>query len=161
VKTPTIFIICSAVVHFAVTGLADIGVVVLQSPAETAQQKASAPASFPVLKGPYLGQPPPGRTPVLFAPHIISTGTQHSSVYFSADGREVYFSRMLPRPSLVLYMCEKNGAWTPPQVVCEGLTPGLAPDGKTAFFSTWDLWRMFKTASGWTEPAWHRRMSAP
>lgn len=52
--------------------------------------------NFPLLKGPYLGQKPPGSTPELFAPNIISTCNQHGSVYFSDDGREVYFSRMEP-----------------------------------------------------------------
>lgn len=104
------------------------------------------------LTGPYLGQKPPGMTPELFAPGIISTCTQHGSAYFSSDGREVYFSRLLPRPSVIMSMREENGRWTPPRVVCEGLTPGLAPDGKTVFFSTWELWRMFKTPAGWTAP---------
>jgi hypothetical protein len=107
---------------------------------------------FPKLNGPYLGQKPPGLTPELFAPGVISTCAQHGSAYFSPDGREVYFSRYLPRPSVIMYMSEKNGRWVPPRVVCEGLTPGLAPDGKTVLFSTWDLWRMFKTPSGWTPP---------
>jgi ribosomal protein L24E len=111
---------------------------------------------FPVLKGPYLGQKPPGQTPELFAPEIISTCSQHSSVYFSRDGKEVYFSRMFPRPSVIMYMREENGQWTTPQVVCEGLTPGLAPDGKTVFFSSnkpnWKLWKMQKTPEGWTQP---------
>ena len=107
---------------------------------------------FPALEGPYLGQIPPGKTPELFAPGIISTCTQHSSVYFSRDGKEVYFSRMFPRPSVIMYMCERDGRWTAPQVVCEGLTPGLAPDGRTVYFSTWKLWRMFRTPEGWTEP---------
>ncbi len=107
---------------------------------------------FPTLSGPYLGQKPPGLTPELFAPGIISTCTQHGSAYFSPDGKEVYFSRMLPRPSVIMYMREENGRWTPPRVVCEGLTPGLAPDGRTVLFSTWELWRMFKTPDGWTAP---------
>ncbi|MBN1272897.1 MAG: PD40 domain-containing protein [Candidatus Aminicenantes bacterium] len=112
--------------------------------------------NFPVLKGPYLGQKPPGKTPELFAPGIISTCTQHSSVYFSRDGKEVYFSRLYPRPPVIMYMCEENGQWTSPRIVCEGLTPGLAPDGKTVFFSSskpnWKLWRMQKIPEGWTEP---------
>lgn len=37
---------------------------------------------FPILKGPYLGQKPPGETPELFAPGIVSTCVQHSSGYF-------------------------------------------------------------------------------
>ncbi len=107
---------------------------------------------FPPLSGPYLGQKPPGMTPELFAPGIISTCTQHGSAYFSPDGREVYFSRMLPSPSVIMYMREENGRWTPPRIVCEGLTPGLAPDGKTILFSTWEIWRMFRTPAGWTVP---------
>ena len=111
---------------------------------------------FPRLTGPYLGQKPPGKTPELFAPGIISTGTQHSSVYFSPDGREVYFSRMYPLPPVIMFMREEMGKWTSPRIVCEGLTPGLAPDGKTVFFSTpkptWKLYRMLKTADGFTEP---------
>jgi len=107
---------------------------------------------FPVLQGPYLGQKPPGMTPELFAPGIVSTCAQHGSAYFSSDGKEVYFSRLLPRPSVILFMREEAGRWTPPRVVCEGLTPGLAPDGRTVFFSTWDLWRMLRTPSGWTAP---------
>ena len=48
---------------------------------------------FPVLKGPYLGQKPPGMKPKIFAPGILSTGHhEHSSPAFSADGREVYWS---------------------------------------------------------------------
>ena len=104
------------------------------------------------LTGPYLGQKPPGMTPELFAPGVISTCTQHGSACFSRDGREVYFSRMLPRPSVIMSMREENGLWTPPRVVCEGLTPGLAPDGRTVLFSTWELWRVFKTPAGWTAP---------
>jgi hypothetical protein len=113
---------------------------------------SSGQEGFPILKGPYLGQKPPGMTPELFAPGIVSTCAQHGSVCFSPDGTEAYFSRMLPRPSVVMYMCEENGRWTPPRIVCEGLTPGLAPDGRTVLFSTWDLWRMFKTPFGWTPP---------
>lgn len=49
---------------------------------------------FPVLKGPFLGQKPPGDVPELFMPGIISNCDLHSSVYFSADGKEVCFSKL-------------------------------------------------------------------
>ena len=29
---------------------------------------------FPILEGPYFGQDPPGNTPEIFAPGIVSTG---------------------------------------------------------------------------------------
>jgi hypothetical protein len=48
---------------------------------------------FPVLKGDYLGQTPPGDTPVVFAPGVISKSSlEHSAPAFSPDGREIYWS---------------------------------------------------------------------
>ncbi len=106
---------------------------------------------FPILKGPYLGQKTPGETPELFAPGIVSTCVQHSSAYFSRDGKEVVFSRMFPRPSVILYMQEEKGRWTSPQVVAEGLTPFLTADGQRIFFSTSSLWVMDKTLQDWSK----------
>lgn len=112
----------------------------------------AAQNDFPVLEGPYLGQTPPGRVPVLFAPGIVSTCTQHSSAYFSSDGREVFISRMVPEPHVIMTMREENGRWTAPRIVCEGLTPGIGPDGNTLFFSTWKLWQMHRSSDGWSDP---------
>ena len=48
---------------------------------------------FPKLTGPYLGQKPPGPTPELFAPGIISTEkNEHSPAIFSKDGNELFWS---------------------------------------------------------------------
>jgi len=47
---------------------------------------------FPVLKGPYLGQKPPGMTPELFAPGFVSAGLSEAVCNFSPDGREVCFN---------------------------------------------------------------------
>ena len=44
---------------------------------------------FQVLKGPYLGQKPPGTTPEMFAPGIISTGYDERIAAFSPDGKEL------------------------------------------------------------------------
>ena len=108
---------------------------------------------FPVLRGAYLGQVPPGDKSELFAPGIVSTCMQHSSAYFSPDGKAVYFSRMLPPPSVILGMKEANGVWTEPRVVMEGLTPFLSPDGEKLFFSRdWALWVAEKEGDGWAEP---------
>jgi hypothetical protein len=108
---------------------------------------------FPVLSGPYLGQKPPGDAAELFAPGIVSTCMQHSSAYFSPDGKEVYFSRMLPLPHVILSMKKENGIWTKPVVAVEGLTPFLSPDGKKLYFSRdWALWVSEKKGNGWSEP---------
>lgn len=108
---------------------------------------------FPTLRGVYLGQKPPGDRAELFAPGIVSTCTQHSSAYFSPDGEEVYFSRMLPLPHVIMSMKEENDIWTKPRVAMEGLTPFLSPDGKKLFFShNWALWVSEKEGNGWLEP---------
>ncbi|MBN3035057.1 MAG: PD40 domain-containing protein [Bacteroidales bacterium] len=99
-------------------------------------------------------------TPRLFAPGINSTCSQHPGVYFTSEGKEVCFSRMYPLPSMIMYMYEENGQWTSPQIVCEGLTPGLAPDESDMIFSSTrpgygitDLYISFHNENGsWTQP---------
>lgn len=67
---------------------------------------------FQVLTGPYLGQTPPGMTPEIFAPGIVSSEEgNHSSPVFSPDGKEVYWATMT---SGILYMKLKNSRWTSP-----------------------------------------------
>ena len=46
---------------------------------------------FPVLRGDYLGQDPPGLSPELFASGIVSTNENDLNAVFSSDGREFYF----------------------------------------------------------------------
>ena len=47
---------------------------------------------FPVLRGPYLGQKPPGMTPEVFAPGIISTREKYElNSIFSPKGDEFYY----------------------------------------------------------------------
>jgi hypothetical protein len=104
-------------------------------------------------RGPYLGQKQPGERPELFAPGIVSNCTQHSSACFTPDGRAVYFSRMLPQPSVIMVMEEAKDGWTSPQEWVKGLTPGLSPDGRVLYFSRdWALWKMVKSGTGWSKP---------
>ena len=44
--------------------------------------------NFSKLSGPYLDQTPPGMTPELFAPEIISTGFRENCATFTAGGIE-------------------------------------------------------------------------
>ena len=47
----------------------------------------------PVLKGPYLGQKPPGLNPEIFLPGIVSTElNEHGAPTFSPDLSEMYWS---------------------------------------------------------------------
>lgn len=95
---------------------------------------------FSGLKGPYLGQNPPGMTPELFAPGIISTGYEDFKVVFSPDGKELYFQLWGAPYPVILETRELNGQWTAPKVasfsgqLIDGY--GLSPDGKKMFISS-------------------------
>jgi len=124
---------------------------------------------FPELEGPYLGQKSPGMKPELFAPGIISTSPNEYSPFFSPDGKEVYFSRNIPKCS-ILYMKLQNNRWTKPLIApfsgkyIDG-DPFISPDGKKLYFGSnrpadgseepkddFDIWVVEKTESGWSEP---------
>lgn len=109
---------------------------------------------FPVLKGPYLGQKPPGMTPELYMPGVISNCDLHSGVYFSPDGNEVFYSISKESQHNIMFMKEENGRWTRPKSLCTGLAPFLSPDGKTLLFTTQDyeIWKMERSANNWSDP---------
>jgi len=140
-----------------------------QPPAESA---AVAPA------GEYLGQQPPGMTPVLFAPGVVSTGADELNAVFAPDGREFLFSIKTPdraRHTLLSMRWLEDG-WTAPQVLpfsgrYADADPAFAPDGSGVLFISmrppegegppredWDLWVVERTASSWGEP---RNFGAP
>ena len=90
---------------------------------------------FPVLKGPYLGQKPPGKRPEIFAPGVVSTGFDELFTYFTPDGRELYFQLWKVPFEVILVMKEKNGQWTKPEVASFSgryfAKFCLSPDGNT------------------------------
>lgn len=128
------------------------------------------------LSGPYLGQVPPGDTPQLFAPGIVSTGKhEHSAPAFTPDGREVFWSLHTPPfgrgiPPVLMHMKIINGKWTGPfKASFSGEhgddSPILAPDGKTLYFASkrpttpggkakekFDLWKVSKQGEQWGKP---------
>jgi len=130
----------------------------------------------PVLKGPYLGQKPPGMIPKIFAPGIVSTEhKEHSTLAFSPDGTEIYWSIWpIPRsknlPQTIMFMKIENGKWSEPQVApfsgkyMDG-GPAFFPDGTKLFFYSnrpinkndkpkedSDFWYVNRTKKGWSEP---------
>ncbi len=125
--------------------------------------------------GPYLGQAPPGNTPQIFAPGIVSIGgaTEWCGT-FSPDGSEYYFYRYLPdSPSRLYFSRLENGAWTPP-AMCqfageyEAAEPCFNADGSRLYFNWWypvpegqpghDSFSTYyfveRTVSGWSEPVY-------
>jgi len=125
---------------------------------------------FPVLKGAYLGQKPPGAIPEVFAQGIVSTNKPEFNAAFSPDGKEFFFSVNQPsgRETMMFMKCENN-QWTPPRSApfvspqndCD---PFFSHDGRRLYFIStrpkttdkrskdWDIWYVEKTGSGWSAP---------
>ena len=129
---------------------------------------------FPVLKGPYLGQKPPGMTPEIFAPGIVSVDKYSEFVcMFTPGGEECFFDRYGDdeyQSGAVFFTRIKSGKWTKPEIhplfakYGEVFLPTLSPDGQYMFFTSNSLpvpegtkkiipmYFMKKTKIGWTEP---------
>lgn len=118
----------------------------------------------PIEAAPYLGQTPPGSTPVIFAPGVISRGNIHSRLEISPDGREMYWNTvdMETFSAHILSVRNVGGKWSdpePPAFALGGNTQAavFSPDGRKLFFrlDTGDGWaKMYveRTATGWSAP---------
>jgi len=88
--------------------------------------------------GPYLGQKPPGMTPEVFAPGIISTRADEYGLEVSVDGNEIIFVR---GGAIMLAVRNSDGTWKPPAVASfsgehiDG-EPCFSPDGRRIVFSS-------------------------
>jgi ankyrin repeat protein len=106
-----------------------------------------APAKFPKLTGPYFGMPEPGDTPVLFGAGVVLNHFRpHSSIAFSPDGREAFWSLMIPpkekgySTGALMHSKMVNGTWTYPVPIRFEKTgidmdvPFFSFDGNTLYF---------------------------
>jgi ankyrin repeat protein/L-ascorbate metabolism protein UlaG (beta-lactamase superfamily) len=127
------------------------------------------PVSWPELTGPYLGQKPPGMTPEVFAPGIVSLAEFiDCKGAFSPDGQEYYFYRhALPKTNpTLLYSKVENGIWTEPVPleIAQGAKtyhPCVSPDNQWLFFF-WQFqpeqnrpsgfYASARTEAGWSAP---------
>ncbi len=125
-----------------------------------------SPQEFPALSGPYMGQTPPGKIPLLFAKGIISTRLgMYGTIVFSPDGREAFWK---PEDTKMMTMKQSAGVWSPPQPFTvagkESVNvPFFSRDGRRLYFMAGnrnaqgivadeELWFVEKTGSGWSEP---------
>lgn len=124
---------------------------------------------FPTLTGEYLGQAPPGNTPELFAPGIISTRDAERDACFSPDGNEFYYSMIGLTHFVILESRLENGRWTRPEVApfsghYSDIEPFYSPNGDRIYFAStrppdgvgeprpdFDIWYVEKTEEGWSE----------
>jgi hypothetical protein len=142
-----------------------------------AQENTKDQLDFPVLKGPYLGQKPPGKTAQQFAVNVFDSKYHgfHSNIIFSPDGNEAYWQLNKGYGSRLQAIFEsryENGIWTKPQVaffssLVEGGiddAPFISPNGKKFFFLSdrpieeggksekCNIWMMERIEEGWSEP---------
>ncbi len=131
------------------------------------QEKLS---DFPVFKGPYLGQKPPGKTPEVFAPELMKHFKTMFTSAFSPDGNEFYFSSdYFDGEGDVVWMRRIDNTWTKPEPVsfnsrfCE-YDMAISPDGYRIFFRSYrplhggdlpeensPIWYAHRTKNGWSE----------
>jgi Tol biopolymer transport system component len=127
--------------------------------------------NFPLLKGPYLGQKPPGITPEIFAPGIISRGYAEYQISFTQDGKELFLWLGENRPySVILSMKEDKSGWGSFHICSFSgkyvdMKCSLSPDGNRLLFSSnrprqgngepednLDIWYVERSPEGWSQP---------
>ncbi len=134
----------------------------------------SASAQEPTLpSGPLLGETPPGLTPKLFAPGLVSTedAFELNSV-FTKDGKHFMFSRRIDGQFKVFEMFQRDsGQWTEPRLASFSRTfPGhadvdmmWAPGEKRLYFIStrplpgypldrYNIWYTDRVAGSWIDP---------
>jgi Tol biopolymer transport system component len=94
--------------------MAMIGCLLILATASASPQQGDSPK----LSGPYLGQKPPGVTPEVFAPGLVSTGLDELNAAFSPDGSEFYFCvRSITGPVSIFRMKREKGKWSRPRLL--------------------------------------------
>jgi hypothetical protein len=128
---------------------------------------------WPVLKGPYLGQKPPGKVPEIFAPAVLCTKCGEFNSAFSPDGNEFFFSLTNKEKGRdqIMVMNRVNDIWTRPEIasfsgVYDDCDVSISPDGNRLFFISLGrilpgsdsptkrnyLWYVDRVDKGWGKP---------
>jgi hypothetical protein len=118
----------------------------------------------------YLGEVPPGITPVKFAPGVVSLPDQHEfGSIFSSNGNEFYYAVDKGGKAEIRFMKLTKGQWTTPVTILSDQTfsyndPMLSPDESKLFFISdksldgsekkkdYDIWYVEKNGNRWSAP---------
>ena len=121
-------------------------------------------------KGPYIGQKPPGMTPEIFAPGIVSTGASEFGSTFPPNGDSFYYAISGVPKTIIAFMEFKGNRWTKPQTasfsgVYNDWDLNLSHDGKKLYYTSnrplvgkgepldnSNLWVVERSETGWSEP---------
>ncbi|MDH4156458.1 MAG: hypothetical protein OEW00_04185 [candidate division Zixibacteria bacterium] len=126
---------------------------------------------FPVLKGLYLGQKPPGLIPEIFMPGIVSTElNEHGAPTFSPDLLEMYWSPQYMEigGGRIIFMSCVDSQWQSPRTASfsqefKNQNPFLSLDGQRLFFKSFRpidadvyrsgaFWVTERATEGWSIP---------
>lgn len=115
----------------------------------------------------YLGQKPPGLTPEVFAPGIVSiNGRLESTISFSPDLKELYFDAKKEDEASQIYVTKLvNDTWTPIKKANltrgnkkEEMHPFVSPNGKRVYFTAFDsifsderIWYVNRFENSWSD----------
>lgn len=124
------------------------------------------------LSGEYLGQEPPGTTPEVFAPGVLSHGFHEHHLTISPDGTEMFYvtSSADHRTYVIVGVRRENGIWLGPEIApfsgrYMDMGPAFSPDGQRLFFTSrrpfaegtdvpddFDIWMVERAGESWSEP---------
>lgn len=120
-------------------------------------------------------------TPLIFSPGVISSPKHDSAPAFSREGNEVWFSRSDGKHSTILKSRIEGGRWSSPRTASfsgqwSDMEPAMSPDGRFMIFVSnrpvkgvgspldghfmgktfpgggGNLWRVERSATGWSAP---------
>jgi tetratricopeptide (TPR) repeat protein len=118
---------------------------------ETEVTVGFSPGSQTNYFGDYLGEEPPGTTPVVFAPGLISTSCSFEySLTFAPTGDHLLFSR----DNTLYRMTRTDAGWSAPFATpFQGFEPAISPDGQSLYICQGpEIHRLERSAAGWRAP---------
>lgn len=122
------------------------------------------------MKGNYMGQPEPGRTPKMFAPNFISTEEYEFGSVFNSEATEFFYGVDVNGKSEIRYSKLEHGRWSHPIAILAHPSygyndPFLSPDETRMYFISnraldgkgkakkdIDIWYVERTNSAWSKP---------
>lgn len=94
-----------------------------------------------VLKGPYLGQKPPGMIPEIFAENIISMGQHEHGFVISPKGNIALYAKPLNEMTIMQIKTNNEFLWSKPEIapfsgIYKDMSPCYSSKGDTIYFTS-------------------------